>query len=1342
VATQGVTEGSTVTQMSQIVSEMSATWRSYLPEHVLRLLPSTESVNNPPVTQRVYAVTLYADVVGFTAMTESFAGSGSLGTEQLTQIINRWFEVTANAIAGSGGSVVDFAGDALVGMFRYTAESAPVVARRAIRCAELIREATASVGAVPTPDGPRSLTIRVGLARGPLLVMLVGDPAIRLQHLIAGPALESAIGALHRAGRGEIVMDTALREAAAPDGVDDPPYVATELPAADLESLLTPFLHPAIRARLRSGRHELVNEHRKVTTAFVRLPDLSIDDPATVGALQSYLAAGVAVIEEYGGHLRHLMADDKGTVLVAVFGTPLSHENDEERALRCCLQLLALPGGPYRGGVTTGPVYCGEVGSDVRREYAVVGDAVNLAARLMEAAADGTLLIDQATYEQVREAVITDGPVTVIAKGKTAPVGVWAVGAVHPPPPSTPLPSPATGALVGRAAELGQLRGFVRQVESGHGRVVWLHGEAGIGKSRLAAETCRMTANLGYSGYRDSCRSHSTRAGYLVWRSIWRELLDIDAARPVEEQRAALTARIARYDGTGERAPVVAAVIDLPMPDTDLTAQLDPAGRDELLRATLTAVLRDRAADGPLVLLLEDCHWIDPASLNLLGLIAPHLADLPVLVLATSREPAPARLTGRSRVTEMALTQMTGPDAERLTMLRLRDWYGRDAAVAPELIRRIGEQAGGNAFYIEELVSYLHGHGVDPTDPRALATLYLPDSLQRLVMARIDQLTDDEKAAIKVASVIGRRFQPPWITSVYPAAGTIAQVATHLRRLHALDLTPQVGAGPEPEYEFRHPITQEAAYQSITHGTRATLHERVGQFVEETFADRLAQYADMLAHHYARTSRVDKQLVWFRVAGDRAKAMFANEAATHYYGQLLPLLPEAEQAALHVEIGTVHDHTGQWAEAEDHYRLAMRKAEATGRPECVAAGQRQLGNLLMYTHSYAESVTWLELALAGFESLGDAAGLSRTMERMTFALFRQGAYGEALDMGRRHLAMATKAGDLSAMSIALNHIGLVHLNTGRLEAALDHLRRSLSTAEQAGDRQCMLHAANNLGWASRRGADHVPAIASFRHALSVARDIGARHTGDVIVVGNMGEIYREEGDLHRARICAMHSLRVAVDLGDWSSVADQLAGLSAIAAAEGRPADARRLLVRAIEMARELDAPFHLCEWMHRLARLHLDAGRTAEAERLNSEALRIAEEHDERETQVNAYVMSIRLQVAAGEIDARAATDLLRKAVGEWTEPHEVAALLDAAWYADPADEEARTTAAGIYRRLYTRAPTVEYRQAFRRLTGEWLPPGPPLPELPDWIAAESGPDLETLLERIDRSPRRQDAA
>ena len=1335
--------------MTDSFARLAATWRSYLPDHVLRLLPAS-GVIELPVTRRTDAVMLFADVVGFTAMAEALSGSGSYGTEQLTHVINRWFAITADAIAGHGGSVVDFAGDALVGLFEYTTESEREVARSAIRCAHLIRQATASVTPVPAPGGTRSLTMKVGLAGGPLEVMLVGDAAVRLQHLVAGPALDRAVAALHHARPGEIVIDTALRAAAdldlgeSRDGwpvvaetatglPDDPARSRTAAPApADPERLLTPFLHPAIRARLRSGRQELVNEHRKVTTAFVQLPDVSIDDPRTVAALQRYLAAGVAVIDRYGGHLRHLMADDKGTVLVAVFGTPVSHEDDEERAIRCCLELLALPGGPYRAGVTTGPVYCGEIGSDVRREYAVVGDAVNLAARLMQAADPGHLLIDQATYERVRDGVVAEQPAPVIVKGKAQPVPVWGVRAIREGPPAVPPSTVTASPLLGRDPELDLLRSVAAQVRVGRGQLLWMHGEAGIGKSRLAAEINGITPGFVRCG--GSARSHGTTTSYLVWRTIWRDLFELDPALPIPEQRAALHRRVARYDGSGERAPVLAPIVNLPMPDTDLTAQLDPAARDQLLRSTLLACLLDRAAEGPLALLLEDCHWLDPASLALLDFLARHIADLPVLMIATSREPVAGRLSRLDHLVDVRLTELGSRHTDRLATLRLHERYGPRVRIAPGLAHEIAERAGGNPFYVEELVSYLHGHGVDPGDPRALAVVQLPDNLQRLVMARIDQLTDDQKATIKVASVIGRRFRPPWIASVYPAAGSVHQVADHLRRLEVLDLTPQVVAEPEPEYEFKHPITQEAAYQSITYDTRAVLHERVGQLVEEAFADRLSQYVDVLAHHYGRTGRTDKQQMWFRAAGDRAKEMFANETAVDYYGRLLPLLSEPDRAELHVDIGSVYHHMGRWPEAEDHYRQAMRAAESIGRRDILAASQRQLGDLMMYTNSYAESVSWLKRAAAEFERLADRRGLSRTMDRMTFALFRQGAYGEALAIAQRHLDMAGQTGDLAGMSIALNHVGLVYLNTGHLEEALDHLRRAVDAGQRAGDKQCTLHAATNLGWAYLRGADHVRAIASYRHALTVGRDIGAGHTANVIV-GNMGEIYREQGDFASARTCAAHSLRMAVDIGDWSSVADQVANLGAVAAAEGRTDQAKRLLERAVELARELDAPYFLCEWLHRLARLHLATGQLDQAERLNAEALAIADEHSERDTQVSAHLLAMRLQVAAKRIDARTATDQLRKAASDWTEPHELAALLDMVWQLDRTDEDARTGAAEIYRTLYERAPTIEYRHAYRRLTGIRLPPGPPLPPLPAWVTAGDDADVEALLRRVDRS-------
>jgi predicted ATPase len=846
-----------------------------------------------------------------------------------------------------------------------------------------------------------------------------------------------------------------------------------------------------------------------------------------------------------------------------------------------------------------------------------------------------------------------------------------------------------------------------------------------------------MAEELGFASYAGACRSHGATASYLVWRSIWSELLELDTSLPIAEQAAQLTRRIAQRDGgSSERAPLLGPVLNLPMPDSELTASLDPQRRDELLRSLLLECLRGRAAIAPLLLALEDCHWIDPASYALLEFLGQHVADQPVLLLVIARrtagDPSPlAALAQLPRLTELRLGELGGADAERLVGLRLRQRYGPDTIAAPEVVRRLTDRGEGNPFYLEELVSYLHARGIDPGDPDALTALELPDGLQRLVMARIDQLSEGEKATIKVASVIGRWTRARWIAESYPPAGRPEEIANHLERLHELDLMPLRTPGPEPEYQFKHAITQETAYQSLTFQLREALHERVGLYIERAYPDRLAQYVDMLAHHYGRTRRVDKQRTWFRAAGDAAKAAFANEAAVGYYERLLPLLPKEETGDVLVELGAIWHLTGNWNEAEAAYRRAMRVAAHAGRRDVLAASQRDLGDLFMYTQSYTEAVSWLTRAAEEFERLDDRQGLSRTLDRITFALYQQGAYEQALAVARRHLELANQTSDLAGVSIALNYTGLVRLNTGQTAAALALLEEALAMATRSGDRRCLLYAAGNLGLVHLRQGDHLEAVACCRQALAVAQEMGERQTA-AVYVGNMGEVYRDQGYHAQATTCFVHALRTAIRLRDWTGVADQVANLAATAAAKGDRQRAEWLFDRAITLARLLDAPYFLCGWLHQLAKLRLAQGRVEEAHRLNQEALEVADRSSEREVQVPAFLLSLRLQVALGQLGADAATERLLALEETWVDPQERAPLLDALWQLDPTREGARTGAAELYQTLYERAPSVGYQEAYARLTGTTLPPGPPLPPLPDGLE-EDVTDLDALLLEAD---------
>jgi len=1329
---------------------VSLAWRSFVPDYVLRSLLDNPDELPLARTERVDCVVLFADIAGFTAMSEALARVGRYGTEQLTGILNGYFGSMIDRVSRYGGSVAKFAGDAITALFVYDRRSRRATVRRAIRCALDMQAAMAGFEVVETRAGRFGLAMRAGLAAGPVLPTIMGDPAIRLEYVLAGQALDRAAAAERHAAKGEVVVDGGLVEDDLGIRVADrrgdwhlvvdltrrvPPR---PLPAVDgvPTARLVPFLHPDIAERLRAGRRGLVNEHRKVTVAFVGLPDLADDDPAAVACLQRYVATAVRTIDRYQGHLRQVDTGDKGSLLVVLFGAPVSHEDDEERAVRCCLELLGLPDGAVAAGVTTGHAYCGEVGSDTRREYAAIGHSVNLAARLLEAARPGQVLIDAATCERVAETAVHDRLEPVTVKGRARAIDVWAVRAVHDRARPMARPAGSVGRLVGRAAEVAAVRALVKRALAGDGQVLGLTGEAGIGKSRLGTEAVRIAARLGFAAYGGACRSHGTTTSYLVWRSIWAGLLELDTSQPIAEQQARLAAWIARRDGgSPQRAPLLAPVVNLPMADSELTASLDPQLRDELLRSLLLGCLRGRARAGPLVLVLEDCHWIDPASLTLLEFLARNVADLPVLVVAVARAtasgPSPlARLARLPHFTNLRVAELPATDAERLVGRQLHRRYGPRAVLAPEIVRGIIARGEGNPFYLEELVSFVHARGVDPGDPGTFATLDLPDGLHRLVMARIDQLSEAEKAVIKVASVIGRWFRAGWISGGYPAAGRPHEVARHLERLDELDLTPRRAA--EPEYGFKHAIIQEVAYQSLTYEMREALHERVGEFVEAAYPDRLVQFVDVLAHHYGLTRRVDKQRRWFRAAGDAAKAAFANEAAVEYYQRLLPLLPEDETGEVLVELGAVWQLTGRWVQAEQAFRRAMRIAEATGNRTVLAASQRELGDLCMYTHSYEEAARWLRGAIGEFELLGDWQGLSRALDRLAYTLIHQSAYDQALAVAGRQLEIARQAGDLAGVSAALDHMGLVRWNTGEPGLALALLEQALDAATGAGDRRGLIHAANNLASVHFAGGSHAQAVASWLRALATAEEIGYRQTA-AVVIGNLGEVYLLQGDHARATSCFAHAFRVAAELGDWTSMANRMASLAAAAAAEGREHDARRLFARAAALARMLDASFYLCYCLHHQARLHARRGQLRRAERLNREALQIARRCNNRDIQLRARLLAGRLEVELGRAHPRAAVRQLLALEASWTEPHQRAALLETVWRLDPTQEAARAEAADLHRGLYERAPILEHRDAYERLTGLRLTsPGPPLPPLPDTVR-DTTVDVDALLHQTD---------
>ncbi len=905
--------------------------------------------------------------------------------------------------------------------------------------------------------------------------------------------------------------------------------------------------------------------------------------------------------------------------------------------------------------------------------------------------------------------------------------------------------SALSGPLVGRAREIGTAWTVLDLARRGRGQVLGVTGGPGVGKSRLAAEIGLLARRLGFEVHAGACRADgttttTTTTAYLVWQPIWRALFAVDPSLEIAEQRVRLRATIAGRDrGSDERAPLLAPVVDLPMPDSDLTAPLEPQARTDLLRSLLLDQVRMLAAATPLLLVLEDCHWIDPASRALLDFLARNLADRPVLLVATSRPPEQAAaglaaLAFLPHFTELRVGDLLAEDAERLVAQRIRSLRGEDGDVPPAVVRQIVAWAGGNPFHLEELVAFLLAGGTDPLEPGVLAGLDRPEDLRRLVLARTERLDAGEKATIEVASVIGERFAAAWIRGSHPAAGTPEQVRRHLERLAELDLTRQFTNSPEPEYAFKHAITREAVYESLSAHERAALHEAVASYLERAHADRLSQLVHVLAHHYQQTPNIAKRREWLQAAANAARGAFATDSAIGYYEALLALLPAEQTGEPLVELGDLLRLASRWADAERAYTRALAVAGASDR-RVRAAATRGLGSVLPYTRpagqALRQAVDRLGEAVMEFQRLEDWPGLAATLERLAWTSWELGDFDGALAASEQQLTIATRAGDLVGVSAALENKGVVRWLTGNHAAALPLLEEALEVATGARYRPGVILAANDLGGVCFEDGDHVRAIRHFRRALSVAEEIGDRRMA-ARVIGNLGEAHRRQGEYGRAVRCFGHAFRAAAEIGDRPNMMIQAGNLAMAVAAQGREPEAEQLYARVVRLARQLAAQYALCEWLHQQARFLAAAGRPREAERANREALEIAAEHGQAGVELRARLLSLRLQVQLGRRDRGDAVRELRVLRNDRVDPPEQAAVLDALWQLDPSQEQARQEAAGLYRMLHERAPTVEYQEAYERLAGVTLPPGPPLPPPPPGVG-RAPLDVAQVLEQLD---------
>jgi class 3 adenylate cyclase/tetratricopeptide (TPR) repeat protein len=925
----------------------TSTLASYLPQAVLRRLATLPGPPSEPHADRFPAALLMIDITGFTPITDAAARRGPAGTEQLSRSLNAYLGEIIDLVVEHGGDIAKIVGDALIPIWPATGEDLPTVARRAAACGLAV---ATRLGEAEMEAGMR-LSMKVGLCAGEVAATHVGGFEGRWLFLIAGGAVTQLADLQAQLQTGEVTASPQAWDLIADRFVGQPVGEGhvrlggstAELPlralvpvrlSPDQEAAARAYIPPVLLARIDAGQADWLAELRRTTVAFVNVGGLAGPTREALATLATLAEAGQRVLARYDGWFKDITADDKGTTLIGVFGVPpFTHEDDPARAVDAALDIalelgrLGLSAGV---GIATGPTFCGPVGNARRRDFAMLGAHVNLAARLMQAAGEDAVLTDAATRQAAQARHAFERLPPHVLKGLAEPVEVYRARTA-----ARVIDRPVS--LVDRTDEMAIAMRSLESLEAGRGALLLLEGEPGIGKSRLVAEWLQRARERGVTSLLGAASEVELATPYHAWRRVFDRLLGVEGVTDQAARRALLLERLRPDPEALRLAPLLAQVLSVDLPDNEVTSQLVGAVRADNTGDLLVRLLRAEAARGPVMVVLEDGHWFDSASWSL---VERARREMPELLLVVTTRPVAEDHPGSPAALEAPVDLVRLGVLSRADAVSLAAQRTGASRVDDVVATVVQERAEGNPLFIEQLTYAMRDAGRIVVDHGLLRTVpgveelersLIPDTVQRVITARLDQLPPAQALVLKVASVIGPRFPLRTLAEIYPLPSEAAGLDEHLEALTRLDLIAMSEPSAEPTWEFRHKITQEVAYNLMPGAQSRQLHMALAEWYERAYATDPSPFHAVLAHHWAQADMPARAVDHLELAGAQALRTFANEEAIGFLERALSLDAAAasradprRRARWHLGLGEAYVHLSRYREGRHHLELGLR----------------------------------------------------------------------------------------------------------------------------------------------------------------------------------------------------------------------------------------------------------------------------------------------------------------------------------------------------------------------------------------------------------------------------------
>jgi class 3 adenylate cyclase/DNA-binding winged helix-turn-helix (wHTH) protein/tetratricopeptide (TPR) repeat protein len=953
----------------------------------------------------------------------------------------------------------------------------------------------------------------------------------------------------------------------------------------------------ALAAKIRTARITLAGERKQVTVLFADLKDSlelirDLDPEAAQQLLDPALHAMMDAVHRYEGTVNQVLGDG----IMALFGAPIAHE---DHAARACYAALAMQAAlrdyaeevhrthgvaiQSRIGLNSGEVVVRTIYNDLHMDYSAVGQTTHLAARMEQVAPSDTILLTAATARLVAGLARLKawGPMPI--KGLAAPVEVWELlGASGLRRRLQTARARGLTRFVGRQTELAALHAALAQAGVGHGQVVAVVGEAGVGKSRLVDEFVEEAHTQGWLVLDSAAVSYGQGTPYFPVRDLLRRYCHLEERDDAHTMQAKVTEQVLMLDDAlQDTVPALLALLDA-LPADSPFWKLDPTQRRQHTLTALKRVLLRQSQGQPLLLVCEDLHWLDTETQALLESLSKSLPTARLLLLVNYRPDYRHGWGSMTYYTQVRLDPL--PPASADTFLQIL--VGDDPSLA-SLIPLLIQRTEGNPFFLEESVRTLVETGALVGEPgvyrmtQAPPTMQIPATVQAVLAARIDRLPPEEKRLLQTAAVMGTEVPLGLLQAVIDLPeGAIRLGLTHLQNAEFLY---EASLFPELVYTFKHALTQEVAYGSLLQEQRRTLHARIVEAIEELYANRVVEQVERLAHHALRGEVWDKAVPYCRQAGARAydRAAFREAVAA---------CEQALQALAHLpEDGATRGLT-----------IELRLA---------------LASVLQPLGEYGRRLALLGEAEALARALDDRARLGRVLAEMGRVLRIMGDLDAAIAAGQQALALAAALGERALQGQASHYLGIVYHTIGDFSRAAELRRRNVEAADRESGAPSTVLRIQSQAWLARTLGQLGAFAEGRRHGEEALRlaTLEGRGAAPVIVHGCLGLLYLAQGDLeHAIRVLEQDLVLCrASDHRTW--LRPIVAGLGYASALQGRLAEGRALLEEAISESISTGALQDRSLWVAQLSEVCRLAGRGEEAGQHARQALDLARQHKER---------------------------------------------------------------------------------------------------------------------------------